>query len=224
LNRLLGEQRAIVTSIPGTTRDFIEETVDIGGIPVRLTDTAGLHSAENAIEKEGIDLAWERLEKADAVLLLLDGSTNLTKDDRDILVKMIAKPRLLVLNKSDLPARLDEESLKGFLSEGTTHAVRISAKYGNGIDCLTAALRDLVLATEIEEAPGAMIAHLHHKIALEKATEGLVRACDGLLDGLHAELVALELREALDTLGEITGRTTPEEVLDRIFTNFCIGK
>jgi tRNA modification GTPase len=224
LNRLLGEQRAIVTSIPGTTRDFIEETVDIGGIPVRLTDTAGLHSAENAIEKEGIDLAWERLEKADAVLLLLDGSTNLTKDDRDILVKMIAKPRLLVLNKSDLPARLDEESLKGFLSEGTTHAVRISAKYGNGIDCLTAALRDLVLATEIEEAPGAMIAHLHHKIALEKATEGLVRACDGLLDGLHAELVALELREALDTLGEITGRTTPKEVLDRIFTNFCIGK
>jgi len=224
LNRLLGEKRAIVTSTPGTTRDFIEETVDLRGIPVRLTDTAGLHPAENAVEKEGIDLAWERLEKADAVLLLLDGSANLTTDDRDILLKMMAKPRLLVLNKSDLPARLDEESLKELLPEGETQTIRISAKYGDGIERLTAALHDLVFATPVEEAPGVMIAHLHHKIALEKAAEGLVRARDGLLDGLHAELVAVELREALDALGEITGRTMPEEILERIFTNFCIGK
>jgi tRNA modification GTPase len=224
LNRLLGQNRAIVTPLPGTTRDFIEETADLGGIPVRLIDTAGLHPAKNAIEKEGIDLAWERLERADAVLLLLDGSANLTEDDRKILEKMTTKPRLLVLNKSDLPAHLDEEALQELLPEGTSQAIRISAKYGNGIDRLTAALRDLVLATPAEAAPGAMIAHLHHKIALEKATEGLVHARDGLLDGLHAELVALELREALDALGEITGRTTPEEILNRIFTNFCIGK
>jgi tRNA modification GTPase len=224
LNRLLGRKRAIVTSLPGTTRDFIEETVDLGGIPVRLIDTAGLHPAENAIEKEGIDLAWEHMEKSDAVLLLLDGSASLTEDDREILVKTAAKQRLLILNKSDLPLRLNEELLKDFLPEGTGQAIRISAKYGNGIDRLTAALRDLVLATPAEETPGAMIAHLHHKIALEKATERLVHARDGLSDGLHAVLVALELREALDALEAITGRTTPEDVLDRIFTNFCIGK
>ncbi|MCX5839445.1 MAG: tRNA uridine-5-carboxymethylaminomethyl(34) synthesis GTPase MnmE, partial [Deltaproteobacteria bacterium] len=224
LNRLLGEKRAIVTSIPGTTRDFIEETVDLGGIPVRLTDTAGLRTPVDAIEKEGIDLVWQRLETADAVLVLLDGSADLTADDRELLAKMTAKPMLPVLNKSDLPQRLAEESLKGLLPEGTPSAVRISAKYGDGIDRLTAALRDLVLATPAEEAPEAMIAHLHHKTALEKAVAGLVRARDGLTGGLPAEFVALEVREALDALGEITGRTTPEEVLDRIFANFCIGK
>ena len=224
LNRILGEKRAIVTPIPGTTRDFIEETVDIGGIPVRLTDTAGLRLPENAIEKEGIDLVWERLKTADAVLVLLDGSAELTADDRELLAKMISKPMLPVLNKSDLPQRLDEKSLRRLLPEGTPPAIRISAKYGDGLDRLTAALRDLVLATPAEESPEAMIVHLHHKTALEKAAAGLARAREGLLAALPPELVALEVREALNALGEITGKTTSEEVLDRIFANFCVGK
>jgi tRNA modification GTPase len=137
---------------------------------------------------------------------------------------MTAKPLLPVLNKSDLPPRLEEESLKELLREGTPPAIRISAKYGDGIDSLTAALRNLVLATPAEESSEVMIAHLHHKTALEKAAAGLVRARDGLTGDLPEEFVALEVREALDALGEITGRTTPEEILDRIFANFCIGK
>ncbi|MFZ4436906.1 MAG: tRNA uridine-5-carboxymethylaminomethyl(34) synthesis GTPase MnmE [Syntrophales bacterium] len=224
LNRLLGENRAIVTPIPGTTRDFIEETVDIGGIPVRLTDTAGLRPPENAIEQAGIDLVWERLKTADAVLVLLDGSADLTADDQKLLKKMISKPLLLVLNKSDLPQHLNEESLRGLLPEGTPPAIRISAKYGDGIDCLTSALRDLLFATPVEELPKAMIAHLYQKTALEKAAAGLVRARSGLAGGLSPEFVAIEFHEALDALGEIIGRTTPEEVLNRIFANFCIGK
>jgi tRNA modification GTPase len=224
LNRLLGEKRAIVTPIPGTTRDFIEEAVDLDGIPVRLTDTAGLRPPEDAIEKEGIDLVWQRVETADIVLLLLDGSAELTADDRALFEKMAAKPLLPVLNKSDLPPRLDEESLMGLLREGTPPAIRISAKYGDGIDRLTAALRILMLATPAEESSEVMIAHLHHKTALEKAAAGLVRARDGMAGGLAVEFIALEVREALDALGEITGRTTPEELLDRIFANFCIGK
>jgi tRNA modification GTPase len=224
LNRLLGEKRAIVTSIPGTTRDFIEETVDLGGIPVRLTDTAGLRPPEDAIEKEGIDLVWQRLEMADAVLVLFDGSAELTADDRELLAKITAKPLLAVLNKSDLPPRLEEGLLKRLLPDGTPPAIHISAKYGDGIDLLTMALRDLVLATPAEESSEVMIAHLHHKTALEKTASGLVRARDGLQGGLSTEFVALEVREALDALGEITGRTTPEELLDRIFANFCIGK
>jgi len=224
LNRILGEKRAIVTPIPGTTRDFIEETVNISGIPVRLTDTAGIRPPENVIEKEGIDLVWERLATADAVLVLLDGSMELTPEDQGLLVQMQAKPMIPVINKSDLPQRLDEALLRGLLPEGTPPAVRISAKYGDGIDRLTAAIHEMILATPGEETPEAMIADLRHKIALERAAECLIRAREGLRDGLPSELAALEVREALDSLGEITGRTTSEEVLDRIFANFCIGK
>ncbi len=224
LNRLLGEKRAIVTPIPGTTRDFIEETVNIAGIPVRLTDTAGIRPPENAIEEEGIDFVWERLATADAVLLLLDGSMALTPEDRGLLARMLGKPMIPVVNKSDLPQRLDEALLRDLLPEGTPPAVRISAKYGDGIDRLTAAIHERVLATPAEETPGAMIADLRHKVALEKAAESLIRAREGLRNGLSPELAALEIHEALDSLGEITGRTTPEEVLDRIFANFCIGK
>ena len=224
LNRILGEKRAIVTPIPGTTRDFIEETVNLGGIPVRLTDTAGIRPPENAIEKEGIDLVWERLATADAVLVLLDGSMALTPEDRTLLSQVQAKPMIPVINKSDLPQRLDEALLRGLLSEGAPPVVRISAKYGEGIDRLTAAIHERVLDTPAEETPEAMIADLRHKVALERAAECLIRAKEGLHDGLPSELVALEVREALDSLGEIIGRTTSEEVLDRIFANFCVGK
>jgi tRNA modification GTPase len=224
LNRLLGEKRAIVTPIPGTTRDFIEEALDIGGIPVRLTDTAGIRPPENAIEQEGIDLVWERLAAADAVLLLLDGSAALTPEDRELPAKMQGKTIIPVINKSDLPQRLDEAMLTGLLPGAAPPLIRISAKYGDGIESLTAAIRDTLLATPAEEAPAAMIAHLRHKVALEGAAERLVRARDGLRDGLPPELAALEVREALDALGEITGRTTSEEVIERIFANFCVGK
>ena len=224
LNRLLGEKRAIVTPIPGTTRDFIEEAIDIGGIPVRLTDTAGIRPPENAIEKEGIGLVWDRLAATDAILILLDGSTALTADDRELLGKMNAKPLIPVINKSDLPHILDEESLQELLPETAPPPIRISAKYGDGIDRLKEAIHNLVLQTPGEETPDAMIAHLRHKVALEKAAESLIRARDGLSKGLPPELAALEIREALDALGEITGRTTTEDVLERIFANFCIGK
>ncbi|OHE22975.1 MAG: hypothetical protein A2Z43_09910, partial [Syntrophobacterales bacterium RBG_19FT_COMBO_59_10] len=224
LNRLLGEKRAIVTSIPGTTRDFIEEAIDIGGIPVRLTDTAGIRPPEDAIEREGIDLVWERLAAADTVLVLLDGSAELTTDDRELLVKLREKPLLPAVNKSDLPQRLDEGSLREILPETAPRPLRISAKYGDGIEALKQAICDTALVTPLQEMPEALIAHLRHKVALEKAAEGLIRARDGLRGGLPPELAALEIREALDALGEITGRTTTEDVLERIFMNFCIGK
>ncbi len=224
LNRLLGEKRAIVTPIPGTTRDFIEEAVDIGGIPVRLTDTAGIRPPENSIEKEGIELVWERLADADAVLFLLDGSTALTPEDRELLAKLEAKTLIPVINKSDLPQQLDGEALAELLPGTAPPPIRISAKYGIGIEDLTAAIRTTALAAPAEETPEAMIAHLRHKVALERAVECLTRAQNGLREGLPPELVAMELREALDALGEITGRTTSEEVIERIFANFCVGK
>jgi tRNA modification GTPase len=224
LNRLLGEKRAIVTPIPGTTRDFIEEAVDIGGISVRLTDTAGIRPPENAIEKEGIDLVWERLTAADAILFLLDGSIAMTPEDCELLTKIQEKAVIPVINKSDLPQRIDGESLAGLLPGTARPPIRISAKYGNGIEDLTAAIREMFLGQPAEETTEMMIAHLRHKVALEQAAERLMRARDGLRDGIAPELAALEVREALDALGEITGRTTAEEVIERIFANFCVGK
>jgi len=224
LNRILGEKRAIVTPIPGTTRDFIEETVAIGGIPVRLIDTAGIRHPENPIEKEGIGLVWGRLATADLVLLLLDGSMALTPEDQELLLQMQAKPLIPVINKSDLPQQLDRERLQSLLPQGAPPAVRISAKYGDGIDLLTAAIQAMLLATPAEEVSGAVITDLRHKVALEKAAESLDHAREGLCSGLSPELTALEIREALDSLGEITGRTTSEDVLNRIFANFCVGK
>ncbi len=224
LNRLLGEKRAIVTPIPGTTRDFIEETVDIGGVAVRLTDTAGIRQPENAIEQEGIALVWERLAAADAVLLLLDGSATLTAEDRELLAGQEGTPLLAVVNKADLPQRLDVGEIAGLLPEAARPPIRISAKYGAGIEELTAAIRDTLLAAPAEEEPEAMIAHLRHKAALERAAAGLTRARDSLRDRRAPELAALELREALEALGEITGGNAPEEVVERIFTRFCVGK
>lgn len=224
LNLLLGEKRAIVTAIPGTTRDFIEEAVDIAGIPVRLTDTAGIRPPENTIEREGIGLVWERLAAADAVLVLMDGSAALTADDRELLGRLPAKPLIPVINKSDRPQIIDVTDLRGLLPETAPPPVRISAKYGSGIEELTAAIRTMLLGQPAEGGSETMIAHLHQKVSLERAAECLTRARNGLQDALPPELVSLDLREALDALGEITGRTTPDEVIERIFAKFCVGK
>jgi tRNA modification GTPase len=224
LNRLLGQRRAIVTPVPGTTRDFIEETLDIGGIPVRLTDTAGLRPPESAIEKAGIDLVWERLAGADIVLMLLDGSVELADDDRLIIAQVRDKPLLTVINKRDLPQRLDAKQFAGLLPETAPPVVRISAKYGEGLEALTEAIRNLALETPTEGTADPLVSHLRHKVALDRAAEHLSRTCDGLRDGLPPELAALDLREVLDALGEITGQTTTEEILARIFANFCVGK
>ncbi len=224
LNRLLGEKRAIVTAIPGTTRDFIEEMADIDGVPVRLTDTAGLRVPRDDIEKEGIALLENKLDHADAVLFLLDGSEKVTAEDRKLAERIAEKPLVLVLNKSDLTQRLDEKTLNELFTGNSLPLVKISAKYGNGIDLLISAIRRLALETTAGESSRATITHFHQKISLKKANECLIRAADGHEKGLSPELIALEIREALDHIGEITGKTTTEDILERIFSKFCIGK
>jgi tRNA modification GTPase len=224
LNRLLGEKRAIVSSAPGTTRDFIEETAEIAGIPVRLIDTAGLRHPQDDIEKAGIEFLWEKVANADAVLFLLDASREIAADELEMLKKISEKPLLLVLNKSDLPAQTDEKSLEGLLPGVFPPVVRISAKYGDGMEILFAAIGKLAMQTEAGEASAVMIAHTHQKTSLEKANQCLKMASEGVQNGMTPEIVALELREALDFIGEITGKTTSEEILAHIFSRFCIGK
>jgi tRNA modification GTPase len=236
LNRLIGENRAIVTEIPGTTRDFIEEGIDIRGIAVRLTDTAGLRDPENIIEKEGIDRVWERLSTADLVILVFDGSAPLTVEDHDILEKTRHHNIVPVFNKSDLDQRLHNGALQTWLSDA--EPLRISAKTGTGIPDLKEAIYRRLTggqdeqAAEIEDSClsseasclSIVITQIRHKTALEKTIGHLQQARESLTNAMSSEFIAFDLREALDSLGEIVGATTSDDVLDRVFSTFCIGK
>lgn len=222
LNRLLGENRAIVTAIPGTTRDFIEESIDIRGIPVRLTDTAGLRDSDNLIEKEGIERVWERLSAADMVILVLDGSTALTREDQDILEKTKSLNIIPAFNKADLEHLLDHRALQAWLPEA--EPLWISAKTGFGIPALKEAIHRRLVGDPFRHAGEIVITQARHKTALEKTIGHLQQAQASLANAMAFEFIAFDLREALDSLGEMVGVTTSEDVLDRIFSTFCIGK
>ena len=223
LNRLLGEKRAIVTAIPGTTRDFIEEIISIRGVPVKLTDTAGIRKPENIIEKEGIRFVWEKLSQADAVIIVLDGSEALTKEDSEIIKRSQSKKFLLIINKADLPHALAERELTS-LAPDVKPPIWISAKYGEGIPALTDAIHALILNQTEDSHPTQIVSNIRHKIAIEKTADLLSKARESMINGLSPEFSAFDVREALESLGEIAGKTVTEEVLDRIFSTFCIGK
>jgi len=223
LNTLLGVKRAIITPIPGTTRDFIEEVFYIKGLPVQIIDTAGVRNADDMIEEEGIRLVWEKASSADLILILVDGSTELTAEDFEVIRKSASHNCLVVVNKTDLPQKLTDTDLAHALPGAAPH--RISAKYGTGIAELKDEIHMAVMAgRERNDQAEIVLTGLRHKTALEKAGRLLMEAQTSLREERSPELAALDVREALDSLGEIIGITTHDEVLDRIFAAFCIGK
>jgi len=223
LNVLLKEERAIVTPIPGTTRDVIEEVLNIHGIPVRLMDTAGLRKPTDSVEREGVRRAKERVADADLVLLMLDGSRELDADDIEILGETEGKKRVVVINKSDLPRRISlEEVRKRFKDEPV---VLISALKNEGVDDLNKTIYNSLVRRDIRTTPEYLIvANIRHKIALTQLRDDLSNAMNRLDEGASLEFIAFEFRSALGALSELVGETTAEEVLDRIFEKFCIGK
>jgi len=222
LNRLLGERRAIVTSIPGTTRDFIEETISIKGIPVTLTDTAGVRKSSEVIEQEGIAFVWEKALAADMVIILIDGSEPLTEEDIEVIDRNREKRVVLAVNKSDLPRLVTDAQIHDLLPG--VEPLWISAKYGDGMAELKE--RIYALASDNGEDAGSdvILTNLRHKTALEKSAAALATAHDTLSHHNSPELAAFDVKEALDHLGDIAGETTTEDVLDRIFSTFCVGK
>ncbi|MEW6219938.1 MAG: tRNA uridine-5-carboxymethylaminomethyl(34) synthesis GTPase MnmE [Thermodesulfobacteriota bacterium] len=223
LNLLLRAERAIVTPIPGTTRDFIEESCQIRGLPVRLVDTAGIREPSEAIEAMGVERARQRMAAADLVLLVVDASTPLTAGDREIFAQASGKPLLLVANKADLPAALTEADLAAAFP-AVPRAV-ISAQTGQGLAELEEALFRLATGSTTELDPTLMVApNLRHKAALAGALEAVAAARAGLTHGLAPDLLAIDLASALANLADLTGETTPDDILDRIFAQFCIGK
>jgi tRNA modification GTPase len=219
LNALLGEERVIVSSIPGTTRDVIEETLNLQGLPVVLWDTAGIRTSGDEIEHAGVQLSLKHVAQADAVLAVLDGSAALEAEDRECLRLAKGKKCLLVVNKSDLPQRL-----YGELDQICPDAerVRVSAKSGNGLDVLKGALRNLLLDAEVESP--VVLTNLRHKSALLTADQALAECIQALEGRCAPELIAVLLQSAKEGLEEITGKISGDDILERIFTSFCIGK
>ena len=223
LNVLLKEERAIVTPIPGTTRDVIEEVLNIYGIPVRLMDTAGLRKPTDSIEQEGVRRAKERVADSDFVLLMLDGSRALDDDDREIFEEIKGKKRVVVLNKNDLPLKISLEEVKRFFPEDPT--ISISALKNEGIDDLKQAIYGSLVHKDVRATPEHLIvANIRHKTALTQVRDNLSNAMKALEEGISLEFIAFEIRAALEALGELLGETTTEEVLNRIFEQFCVGK
>ena len=222
LNGILKENRAIVTDIAGTTRDIIEEYLTLDGIPIRLVDTAGIRSTDDVVEKIGVERSKESIENADLVILMLDRSRELDREDIDIIDIAKDKKLIVIINKQDLESRLDEETVRQHLETGSI--IHASVINNQGIDELKAMIKHMVEGQGLTADNDYMINNVRHKNALERAA----KACEDALESLSAELpldiIETDFKNIWDYLGEITGDTTSETLLDTIFANFCIGK
>lgn len=219
LNRLLNENRAIVTHIPGTTRDIIEETVNFEGLSVRLLDTAGIRHTDDLVEQEGISRALAKIPQADLVLAVFDASREFGQEDQLIYDALVDRRTIAVLNKTDLPQRLvlpDEERFVAI--------VKIAALSGEGIDLLKQTVCGQFLhSTALDSREFVALSKARHRDALVSAQHYLQQFTCGLRDR-NLELLALDLRGALQAVGSVTGQTATDEILDQIFSSFCIGK
>jgi len=221
LNALLQRDRAIVTEIPGTTRDVLEEYLNIKGLPLRIMDTAGIRRSEDLAEKEGVRRSIKSIENADLVIAIFDGSTLMRKEDFEVIEKVKNKNTIYVLNKSDLPVIADRGS--SFIPHPSSF-LKISATRGDGIEELKDKIVDYCLKDWKEEREGVVISNLRHKTSIGNAAVSLEKAMKALTEDQPLEIIAIELRNSMDSLGEIVGSVTTEDILNKIFSDFCIGK
>lgn len=231
LNQLLGEERAIVTEIEGTTRDTLEEYVDIGGVLLKLIDTAGIRNTEDVVERIGVDKAREVIETADLVLLLVDGVTGLEQEDRDIINNLGGKRVIALINKSDISTDAENEAraqeirslLAGIGIEDIT-IVMTSAKTGQGLDELKSQIRDMFYSDKIDYNNQIYITRARHRAGLITALEGLERVQDSIDQNMGEDFLTIDLMAAYAALGEIIGETLEDDLADKIFSDFCMGK
>ena len=226
LNALLREERAIVTDIPGTTRDSIEETADLGGVPLRIIDTAGIRETSDTVERIGVEKARAYVEKAALVLVLFDGSQPLTAEDHAILSLIAGKQAIVLLNKADLGQAVTEadlrQAMKKSVSEENVPILTISTKTERGMDALTQAITKIAGLTETPEE--SYVTAERDIAILRRADDHLRATLETIGRGLSVDFISIDLRSAWETLGEITGETVGEDIIDEIFSRFCIGK
>lgn len=220
LNSLLEEKRAIVTEIPGTTRDVIEEYINIDGVAVKIMDTAGIRETEDFVEKMGVEKSKEKINEADLVILMLDLSRELDEEDRQIIEYIKNKKYIILLNKSDLGGKIDKDHIKNINSKCV---IETSAKTGEGIDKLKECIRELFFKGEVR-SKDILITNTRHKEALIKAKKNCIQGLEALKNTAAIDLASIDIRNAWTNLGEITGDTLEEDIINKIFSQFCLGK
>jgi tRNA modification GTPase len=221
LNAFLAEDRAIVTEIPGTTRDLLEAELQWDGVPVRLVDTAGLHETENPVEQIGIAKARQALQEADLILLVFDGSRSLTAADRKLLRSFEGHPVLLIINKTDLPQRIRTADFTEF---SILRILETSLISGNDITAIELAVREMVDLGRLQVSDAPLLSRLRHQQALKETLYALEAFQADLQAGFSEDILAVDLRTAAAALGSLTGKQVTSEVIEAIFAQFCIGK
>jgi tRNA modification GTPase len=220
LNALVKEKRAIVTDVPGTTRDAIEEYISIEGIPVKIVDTAGIRETDDIVEKIGVEKSKEKIDEADLVILMLDLSNKLSHEDREIIKYIKNKKYIVLLNKSDLDGKIEKEELQDLKSKYITN---ISVKTGEGLDKVKAHIKDLFFNGEVK-TEGIFVTNSRHKESLIRAKENLEASLNALEYTSAIDLASIDIRNAWMSLGEITGEALEEDIIHKIFSEFCLGK
>ena len=222
MNALLKETRAIVTEIPGTTRDTIEEALSIRGIPIRLTDTAGIRQTEDKIEKIGIEKSKESFNRADLVIFMIDRSVPLDEEDFEIIRHLDDKKAIVVINKTDLPAAIDPQSVRTMLPQ----AVIVEAAVGqhSGVEQIEDVIEQLVYGGQVKQQDSVLVTNVRHTALLEEARQSLADAI-GMAEQMQPlEFLEIDVNHAYELLGEIIGEAVGDDIIEEVFARFCLGK
>jgi len=220
LNALTKENRAIVTDIPGTTRDVIEEYINISGVPIKIIDTAGIRKTEDLVEKIGVEKSKEKINEADLIVLILDNSRAIEEEDKEIIEYIKDKKYIVLLNKIDLDGKINKDDLIGLNSD---YIFNVSIKTGENIEKIKECIKELFFKGEIA-TNDIIITNTRHKEALFRAKENIESAIDALKNTFAIDLASIDIRNAWTILGQITGNTLEENIIDKIFSEFCLGK
>jgi tRNA modification GTPase len=222
MNALTQENKAIVTDIPGTTRDVIEEYVNVRGIPLKLLDTAGIRETEDVVEKIGVRRSEEALRSADLVLFMLNHAESLQKEDLRLLEKIKNYPTIIIVNKTDLPQRIDYEQVK--IKSGKKKMIPLSVKTENGLNLLEEAIKDMFFAGNVDMNDQTYVSNARHIQLLEQAKTNIMDVINGVEQGIPLDMAEIDMKNAWQSLGEVIGEAVAEDLIDQIFSQFCLGK
>lgn len=220
LNLLAGEERAIVTELPGTTRDVVTEQIQLGNVTLNISDTAGIRESRDKIEKIGVERSLSLLERSELILYVLDSSAPLSKEDLGLMEKIRDRKVIVLVNKTDLPQRLKLAPVREVFSR----IVPISAATGEGQKELARTIEELFSLTPAELQGGEILANLRQKECVRRGMESLQRGMEGLKGGFGPDIVSIDIQEAIEALGELTGQQASEDMISEVFSRFCLGK